>query len=204
MKTLKLTGRLGKKFGSEFQLDVHDPAEGIRALCYLLPGFEDELKKGYYRISRLPTAGGQSIDLDEQALTMSFGRCPGMVIRPVVAGRKKGGIGKILLGIAIVGVAFFTAGVGTAGLSALSGSIGATGITYGQLAMTGAMIALNGVTQMLTPVQRSSNADQQESYMIDATGNLVEQGNPVPAVFGEVFTGSVVISTSIITEDMPV
>lgn len=210
MKTLKLTGLLAKKFGKEFHLDVESPAEAIRALCYQVPGFEDALKQGSYRVKRLVTkTSGFDIGLD--AVHLNFGKSPGFVLSPVVAGSKKQGLGKIIMGIALVGAAFFFAPAAiaatatTAASGGLAATIGATGVTYGYLATTGAMMMLNGISRMLTPsVGSGSPADQQQSFMLDATGNLTEQGNPVPIVIGEVFTGSVVISTGITTEEVAI
>lgn len=200
MKTLKLTGLLAKKFGKEFQLDVESPAEAIRALCYQIPGFEEALKEGSYRVKRLLTKTS-GYDIGIEAVHLTFGKSPGFVITPVVAGSKKGGVGKIILGIALVGAAFFFTGGAAAGLAT---TIGSTGLTYGYMATSGAMMMLNGISKMLTPSAKTpKNKDQKESFMLDATGNLTEQGNPVPIVIGEVFTGSVVVSTGITTEEIP-
>lgn len=39
MRTIKLYGKL-RKFGREFKLAVSTPAEAIKALCVMVPGFE--------------------------------------------------------------------------------------------------------------------------------------------------------------------
>jgi predicted phage tail protein len=207
MKTLKLTGRLAKKFGKEFHLDVESPAEAIRALCYQIPGFEEALKEGSYRVKRLVTPS-YGFDIGIEAVHLNFGKSPGFILSPVVKGSKKQGIGKIILGIVLVGAAFFFSGGLAAGAianGAMAATIGSTGITYGYLASMGAMMMLNGISRMLTPsVKNPGPSDQKASYMLDATGNVTEQGNAVPIVIGEVFTGSVVVSTGITTEEVPV
>ena len=43
MKTVKLLGELGKKFGKSFQLDIKNPAEAVRALCVNFPAFRQHL-----------------------------------------------------------------------------------------------------------------------------------------------------------------
>lgn len=207
MKILKLTGRLAKKFGKEFHLDVVNPAEAVRALCYQIPGFEDALREGSYRVTRVLDTNNKH-DIGIEAIHLNFGKAIGFTISPVISGSKKGGLGKIILGIALLAGAFFFAPafIGATATTAASGgmaaTIGATGLSYGYLATTGAMMMLNGISKMLTPSAKAPGAaDQNASFMIDATGNLTEQGNPVPIVLGEVFTGSVIISTGITTEE---
>ena len=39
-RTVRLYGVLRQHFGRDFPLELSSPAEGINALCYLLPGFE--------------------------------------------------------------------------------------------------------------------------------------------------------------------
>jgi len=39
LRTIRLYGPLGTRFGREFRLAVDSPAEAVRALCVLLPGF---------------------------------------------------------------------------------------------------------------------------------------------------------------------
>lgn len=214
MKKMILTGRLGKEFGREFEYDAASPAEIIRAFCYQVPGFEAALRQGEYRVVRLVPKN--PYDIDENSLHLSFGRATGIKIVPVVKGAKGGGnkkgLGKIILGVVLVAAVFMTAGAAgafAAGAAGMETGIAATGllshVTYGFLASQAAMMVLGGVAQMLTPaVKDGPPADQNESFLLDATGNLTEQGNPVPLVFGEVYTGSVVISTNVVIEELPI
>ena len=43
LKTIRLYGKLGTKFGRLHRLAVNSAAEAVRALCALRPGFEREL-----------------------------------------------------------------------------------------------------------------------------------------------------------------
>lgn len=43
IRTVRLYGWLGRAFGREHRLAVASPAEAVRALCALLPGFEKAL-----------------------------------------------------------------------------------------------------------------------------------------------------------------
>jgi predicted phage tail protein len=213
MKKLILTGRLGKEFGREFEYDASTPAELIRAYCYQVPGFEKALMQGEYRVVRMSPSTPH--DIGENALHLQFGRATGIKLVPVVKGAKGGGkkgLGKIILGVVLVAAVFMTAGAAGAfasGGAGMSSTLATTGllshVTYGFLASQAAMMVLGGVAQMLTPtVKDGQPSDQKESYLMDATGNLTEQGNPVPIVFGEVYTGSVVISTGVEIEELPI
>ncbi len=187
MKTIKLTGRLAKEFGDEFVLDVVSPAEAVRALCALLPDFEESVRNGEYRVTRL--YDGEAIDIDEDELHLYFGQATGLCISPVVGGSKNG-LGKLIIGIVLIGVAFFAApallaGFGGAG-GATTGAAAAEGITIAGISATkigsfGALMALQGAAALLTPTPPATDtADANASHLIDATGNLLEQGNPVP------------------------
>ena len=43
MRTVRLYGQLGSRFGRSFRLAVNSPAEAIRALCAIVPGFQQYL-----------------------------------------------------------------------------------------------------------------------------------------------------------------
>lgn len=198
MKTITLTGRLGRLFGRKFELEISSPAEAVRALCYQIPGFEDELRKGYYRVKRVFEYGIQEID--EALLSFQLGKAIGVRIEPVVKGSKSGGLGKIILGVALVGAAFFFSG-GTLGAAAFS--LAGSSVSYGQIALVGGLLALSGASALLTPKVKSdtNNKDEVTSFLISAPSNMIEQGNPVPLVYGQTHTGSVMISAGISVEE---
>lgn len=198
MKTIILTGRLAKKFGTEFNFDVETPAEAVRALCYQIQGFEEELKKGAYRVKRVFDNSVEQID--ETLLTFKFGRAHTLRIEPTVAGNKKGGLGKIILGVALIGAAFFFSG---GALSTAAFSFAGSSVSYGQIALIGGLLALSGVSAMLTPKVSDKTDDKEEptSFLISAPQNQIEQGHPVPIVIGETFVGSVMVSAGISVEE---
>jgi predicted phage tail protein len=71
----------------------------------------------------------------------------------------------------------------------------------------GASLALGGVAQLLTPTPTISQGvdsatDPRRSYSFSGIQNVSRQGIPVPVIYGEVFTGSVVISAGINTEEV--
>jgi predicted phage tail protein len=43
LRTIRLYGKLGARFGRRFRLAVNSPAEAVHALCTMLPGFQQYL-----------------------------------------------------------------------------------------------------------------------------------------------------------------
>jgi predicted phage tail protein len=68
----------------------------------------------------------------------------------------------------------------------------------------GAAWSLGGIAQLLTPTPKlgTSENDPRRSYSFSGIQNVSRQGVPVPVIYGEVFTGSVVISAGINTEEV--
>lgn len=68
-------------------------------------------------------------------------------------------------------------------------------------------VVIGAVVSMLAPKPKtgiSSSAGSTPSFYFSGAVNVVDPGYPVPLVYGEVLTGSVVLSTSIKVEDIPV
>ena len=148
----------------------------------------------------------------------SFGKAVGMVGRGVVSTVKSVGkavksvvsspVGKVVTGAALVGLSAVTGGFGGAMILGTSvGSI-ATGI--------GVSLALGGVSQLLTPTPTIpviggggiggindpagiAALDPQSNYSFSGVQNVSRSGVPVSLIFGEIFTGSVIVSAGIDT-----
>mgnify|MGYP003313307505 FL=1 len=90
-----------------------------------------------------------------------------------------------------------TAGATTAGI--LGTAVG-TGLSY-----LGAGLVLQGVSNALFPTPDPTFEDNpQISFNFAGTQNTARAGTPVPIVYGEIFTGSVIISGDIDTEAVQV
>lgn len=182
---VKLYGHL-EQFGSEFELDIDNVGECVRALSSQIPGFNEALKQGSYRVVRVsPTT---STDLDETQLLMSLGNATELHIKPVLAGAKGGGggAGKMILGVVlvVVGVVFWNPYLIAAGV--------------------GMMVA--GAFAMQTPpvasYDKRESPDDRPSFLFDGPVNTSAQGAAVPLVYGQMRTGSVVISAGIAAEEV--
>ena len=95
---------------------------------------------------------------------------------------------------------FMTAG-STGGIAVTTGTVVAKSAVY-----VGASLALSGVADLLTPVPKtpdfSSEQDPRLSFKFSGLQNTSRAGTPVPIVYGEIFTGSVVISAGVDTEQV--
>jgi predicted phage tail protein len=183
---------------------VRSPAEAVRALIVQIGGFRQALRDGHYRIVKARSDIAQSLDLEE--LKLRLGRAREIHIVPVIAGAASGW-GKILAGVAIIGLAIaapYALGL-AGGLSAGLTVGGTTLLSFGQIAGFGAAVALGGIAQMLSPAPKlaggSASTDRKESFLFGSADNVTTQGGPVPLVFGEWVTGSTVISVGLTTED---
>jgi predicted phage tail protein len=157
------------------------------------------LREGHFRVIKAREHVSDTLDIDEMKLRL--GRAREIHVVPIVAGSASGW-GKILTGVAIIGLAIaapYALGMATS----ISGAMSATafaGISYGQIAGFGALIALSGVSQMLSPTPAAAGSTM-DSFLFGSLQNVTTQGGPVPLVFGEFITGSVVISSGLSTED---
>ena len=70
----------------------------------------------------------------------------------------------------------------------------------------GIALVLGGVSEMLTPTpapqQFNSESDPQLSFRFNGVQNTSRAGTPIPIVYGEIFTGSLVISAAIDTNEV--
>lgn len=212
MRTIIFKGALGEKYGKEFKLSVESIAEGVRALCRQIPGLEDDLAKGgeFFKVTRQYRGGEEGYDFGEiNQIRMTLGNSIGFTIEPVIGGAggdiNFGAIGKIVAGVLLIGAAFFFAPA--AGLGATAFSLGGASISYSSIALFGGLLVLAGAASLLTPTLENDPDDTEDkdtsSFTLDTPRNLVEQGHPVPVVYGECFTGSVVISSALVAEEYP-
>lgn len=211
MRNIYLHGRLGKTFGRKFRFNADTPGKAIRLLNANFPGFERELRKGWYQLIIGDRQTGEPWGLDE--LEMNLGRADFHLV-PVAAGsrgpssRGKGGVLKAVLGVALVGAAiFFSGGTLAAPLGGLGAAVPGLGgaVTFGHMAGIGLASALMGVSQIISPQTPSTTgSDRADSYALNGPTNIQEQGFPVPIVIGEGIFGGIPISVGYDVEDIPV
>jgi predicted phage tail protein len=189
VKNINLHGCLKEKFGGTFKLAVKTPIEAIKALCHIVPGFRKEFEKHDYKIVKGSLKKGWY--LDDTTVQMQLGEKDIHFI-PVVAGSGGGGgLGKIIGGIILIGLAF--TGVG----AALGASIG---MSVAQMKLIGGILVIGGLanSQAKTPdfqMQRMEPAERRPSFVFNGPQNTTEQGNAVPVIYGLMRVGSQVVSS---------
>jgi predicted phage tail protein len=194
---IKLLGELGRRFGREHHFEVASASEAIRALSANYPGFERELVNSQERgVGYRVLAGDASLSLRE--LNHPTGE-QAITIAPVITGAGGDGLGQVLLGAAIIAVAWWNP-MGWAASGAF--------LSQATLYSVGTSIALGGVAQMIAPTPMSSEPaerqDNKPSYVFNGAVNTTAQGQPVPVGYGRMIVGSAVISAGIDVDELAV
>ena len=204
LRKLKLYGELAEFVGhKEFEIQVDSLAKAVSFLINNFPQVEKFMNPQYYQVK----VGNYAVDQEE--IHHPIGQADIHIV-PVIAGAGRG-VGKVLLGAALIAGAFMTGGVSFTFAQVPLANAGAiTGITgsfIGKAAVyLGASLVLSGVSDMLFPLPKpkefKSEQDPQLSFSFSGTQNTSRAGTPVPIVYGEIVTGSVVISGAVDTQQV--
>jgi len=195
LRKIKLYGKLAKFVGKRvLEADVTNPAEAVRFLVANWPSLEQHMANQYYKVD----AGSTSLTLDEISYPIGS---EDISITPVIAGA--GNTGRIILGTAlIVGAVIATGGFGV--LAAPLVTTGAGGaLTFGGWSVLagkiGMLLVLSGVAGLLAdnPTVPESEEDPQNQFSFSGIQQTGRAGTAVPVCYGEILTGSVVISAEI-------
>ncbi|TEA80281.1 tail assembly protein [Allopusillimonas ginsengisoli] len=199
MRTIRLYGKLGARFGRVHRFVCRNTAEAVHALCQMVPGFEKFLYESKdHGLGYACFIGRQNIS--EEGLQYPVGG-DDIRIAPMILGSGRGGFFQIILGAALIVAAPYAAaaawGAGYAGLTAAIA-------TYAP--MLGWAMVLGGVSQLLTKQPQGltsvESPDNGASYNFNGPVNVPAQGNPVPVLYGEAIVGSVTISGDMYSEDI--
>jgi len=195
MVTIRLLGEAGRRFGRQFKLAVKTPAEAVRALCLQIPGLREYFLESGENGIVWRAITDHSEGLEEEQLLWPMSKR--FVLAPIPAG--KGGVGKIVFGVALVAFAIVTAGAGVLGLGLGFGTSTAIGI-----GLIGGAFIFGGIADLLTPTPKMPNAsggtgglnsgrsreDQRKSFTFDKSNANTQQGEVVPVLYGERIIGS--------------
>ena len=187
LNKIKLYGRLARFIGERsFEAEVTTPAQAIRFLLANFPKLERHMMEQNYCVKI------GNYDIDSSELEHPVGKQEIKII-PVVTGSR--GLTKFIAGAVIVGAVIATGGVGAIGLAGGTGFLGVAG-------NIGVFMALSGAAEMLTPVPKPpgvSDDPQSVNFSFNGVQNTGRAGAPIPVVYGEIFTGSLVVSAGIDT-----
>ena len=174
-----------KRFGSEFSLEAENAAEVVRALCLQIPGLEEVIKAGNWHVIRGRLEDQD--DLSEEMLTLPFGTVEEMHLLPAIEGSGSGGG---ILSV-VVGAALIVAGALTANP---------------MLIAAGAGMMLGGIVMMTMKIPTAdtdqNTQEERASFLFGKPTNSTKQGGAIPRGYGKFRSGSVVVSSSVVAEQL--
>lgn len=187
LRTIHLHGYMGKTFGRTHRLFVETVAEAIEALRVNFEGFSEAMRRGHFRVILGKTA--------KNGLTVAKKMLPGLKLGfqdlhfvPVLRGAKRGGLGKVIAGVALVGLSFASGGG--------AGIIGISTSTGGAVGSVGMGLVMTGIASLIAPEIKAED-DTQKSFTMTGPQNTTREGGIVPIVYGEVFTSGTMIASSL-------
>ncbi len=192
---LKLYGDLAKFIGyKEFDIHANTIGKAVSFLIHNFPDAEAYINKRNFAVFV------NDVEIDESELYDLTGTQEIKFV-PVISGA--GGLGKFITGALLIGATVVTGGFGGAAIGTFG--LGAGSIGLGTIAVgIGATMALQGVSEMLFPLPEAPDleGDPRVSFSFSGLQNTARAGTPIPICYGEILTGSIVISGDITTDEV--
>ena len=197
LRKVKLYGELADFVGhKELDAVINSTADAMRFLVSNFPRLEAHMADRYYQVLV------DDYEIGEEDIHNPIGKSDISIV-PVISGAG-GGARKLLLGAALIGV-----GVLSGGATFTGGGFTGVGFLGGATAIAGNVgigLALMGVSEMLFPLPKpqefSNEQDPRISFSFSGVQNTSRAGTSHPIVYGEIITGSVVISAGIDTNQV--
>ena len=178
LKTIRLLGAAGRKFGREFKLAVKSPAEAFRALCVLCPDL-----RGWVLEQHEKGVAWRVVIKERKGINEDLLRCETssdtITFAPTMRGAGgNSGVFQIILGVALIAasliITFGTAGGGLA------------------LGLLGGSLVLGGIAQLITPtptLPKQAETGEQDSAELNSalftrSGGNDAQAEIVPVLYG--------------------
>lgn len=185
LKTIKLYGVLGKKFGKEFHLAVESTREAVKALSVQVPGFEQFMLTAHEQ--GLAFAVFQDDEnISEDQIDFETG-AKVIKIVPKVIGAGGNGVLQTILGAVLVVVGIVVTGM----------SFGSAGAVGAGLIGAGIGMMVGGIAQMMMPKMDKEDQNQDGNRANKGFGGAVTtiaQGNPVPILYGQREVGGFIVN----------
>ena len=193
LRTVRLYGELAEFVGhKELDAVITSTADAMRFLISNFPGLEAHMADRYYQVLV------DDYEIGEEDIHNPIGQSDISIV-PVITGAG-GGTRKFLLGAAFIGISLATGGgfaALTKGFSNVFSSIGFK---------IGAGLAISGVSDILFPLPEpqefNNEQDPRISFSFSGVQNTSRAGTSHPICYGEIVTGSVVISAGIDTNQV--
>ncbi len=201
LRKIKLYGHLKEILGfSSIEAEAANAAEAIRFLLANWPELEGHMANQYYQVK----SGSTALALNELHYPAGMDE---IKIIPVVGGssaKQRAFLGAVLGVVAFVYTGGFSGaagwGIGGMGLSysAAGTGISVAGAAWASAAMTaGVLLTISGVYEMLNPIPELPEGvnDPNNSFAFNGVQQTARSGTAIPVAYGEVITGSIVISS---------
>ncbi len=177
-----------KEYG-QFNIHAPTPAQALSIVFAQMPELAQKIRQGAYKVF----FDGSRLDEREFEHRAHWqGTAQHIRIVPVLEGAKNDGVGKIVLGVVLIGAAILTSGVlAGAGLAALTG--GMSGLAF----KLGVGLVLAGVGSLLAPKEKEVESPDDidtESFAWNGPSTRTGQGHPLPMIYGHVRTGGYLIN----------
>ena len=196
LSKVKVYGRLARFLGQRtFEAEINSPVDAIRFLAANFPDLQSHMIEQNYCVK----VG--DYEINDKELDIPVGQQEIKIV-PVAIGARRG-LGRFLLGAVLIGVAVFNPAVGMGlggglGFSTASGAFSLAAVAGN----FGVYLALSGAAEMISPTPTPDSAsDDPNSFTFNGILNTIRAGVAIPVVYGEIFTGSIVVSAGIDTED---
>lgn len=187
MRTIKLYGELGKKFGKIHRFMVKTPAEAVRALCANFPDLERYMMTAHEKNVGFHVWNGRhQLEKEDEATDPASGD---IKIIPVIMGANS--VTRILIGATLI----------AAGAFLIVESEGAGSPVGSGLVSAGIGLTLGGVIDFLSPVPKIKGPEERPenkpSYFFNGPVNTTQQGHPVPVGYGRLLIGGGIVSAGV-------
>ena len=201
LSKVKLYGELAEFCGgqNQFEAVINQPIDAVRFLKANFAGLEQHMSNKFYKVYVVV------YNIEEALLNFPSGGLDIKII-PVVAGA--GNIGKILAGIALIGLAILNPAVGFGlGPQGIAGGFATASGSFSLAALggnIGILLVISGVVGLLTPTPElpDDESDPIKSFSFSGVQQTARSGTAIPIVYGKTLVGSIPISTKIKTVDV--
>jgi len=190
LRNIYLYGHLEEEFGREHRYDVESPAEAVRALQANKGDFYDTLKEGSYYVV-LGKDLDEGVDIPQEELLLNRPEDIHIVPEHHGSGSSKGWI------YIIIGVVLIAVGIACPALAPYT-------IPMGVAMIAGGISMLMAPTPGVSDYGDREDPEERPSYLFKGPVNLIEQGHPIPLVYGEMIVGSIVVHSGLEAEEVAI
>jgi len=189
MQKVRLVGNIAK-FGEVWETNCSNIRDIFRLIECQTTGFRKYLvEAAEANVDFAIQRGDEFLETPEELLLSLNDE--DIIITEVPAGSKSG-FGKILAAIALVVISFYVPGAASFSQVLAGASLGGL---QSMVLLVAANLALTGITQLMAPGPETDKKEN-EGYLFNGPDNNIQQGVPIPVVYGELKVGGAPISVS--------